>query len=85
MDEHAKFFVENGYLVLPKLFASENIDTLQSEITKFARRKYRALNPPPKLSPEATDAEALNQILAIHFPHWASETIRGYIDHPSLA
>jgi ectoine hydroxylase-related dioxygenase (phytanoyl-CoA dioxygenase family) len=79
----AERFVSDGFVVVEDLVSSAELEAVIADAAKFARGDYRVLNP-PELPADASDDEALQQILAIHFPHWVSEVARSMILHPGI-
>lgn len=82
-DEQIKFYIENGYLVVPDLMAGEELQELKDDLVALARGKYpcRGLEPP---KPDETDEEVLKRILCIHQPHFVSSVIEKYLRHPKI-
>jgi len=81
--ELADRFVADGFVVVEDLVSREELTTVIADAARFARGEYRVLNP-PALPEGASDEEALQQILAIHFPHWVSDVARSMIQHPGI-
>ena len=82
-DEHIQSYVNDGYLVMPNLIASAELEELKDEIVKLARGRY-PVRDLPALSPDASDEQALQQILCIHQPHFFSPVILKYVKHPKI-
>ncbi|HXG23378.1 MAG TPA: phytanoyl-CoA dioxygenase family protein [Chthonomonadales bacterium] len=82
-DEQARFFVENGYLVVPDLVSPEEIEELRQDTVRIARGEYpcEGFEPLPADTPEA---EALKNILCIHQPHYISPVMEKYVKHPAI-
>jgi ectoine hydroxylase-related dioxygenase (phytanoyl-CoA dioxygenase family) len=82
-DEQVKFFVENGYLVMPGLVTPEEIEELKADTNQIARGHYptKSLQPLPA---DMSDAEVLRNILCIHQPHYISPVMRKYVQHPQI-
>jgi phytanoyl-CoA hydroxylase len=76
-------FVDDGFVVVEDLVSPTELAAVIADAARFARGEYRVLNP-PDLSEGASDEEALQQILAIHFPHWVSEVARSMILHQGI-
>jgi hypothetical protein len=83
-DRDVRSFVDDGFLVVPGLVASEVLAAIGEEVRRFAIGEYPTLNPPPKSDGRA-DADSIEQILAVHFPHWVSPVIREIISHPGIS
>jgi phytanoyl-CoA hydroxylase len=82
-DEAVQGYVDDGFLVVPDLVARHDLDAICGEMIRFARGEYPSINPPPK-SAEAGDDALLEQVLAVHFPHWVSGVIREMISHSGI-
>jgi phytanoyl-CoA hydroxylase len=76
-------YVDDGYLVVPNLVSQSDIDAIGAEMLRFARGDYPAINPPQNTHGK-TDEELVEQILAVHFPHWVSAVIREIVTHPEI-
>ncbi len=83
-DQQVRFFVEQGYLVVPDLIGPDEIAELLDDTVKLARGGYpcTALQPLPETMP---DAEVLRSILCIHQPHFVSPVMLKYVRHPLVA
>lgn len=84
MGERADQYVSEGYLVVPQLVSSDERAAIIDELTEFARGTYPIANP-PDVAENATDEQRLSHILAVHFPHWVSETIEAMVCHDKIA
>ncbi len=82
-EEQARFFVENGYLVVPDLITPEEVEELRQDAIAVARGKYpcEGITPPPA---EMSDEEVLRSILCIHQPHYVSPVMEKYVRHPRI-
>lgn len=81
--ELAERFVADGFVVVEDLVSPAELAAIINDAAKFARGEYRVLNL-PELPVDASDDEALQQILAIHHPHWVSELARAMIVHQGI-
>ena len=83
-DEEVRFFVREGYLIVPDLLTEEEIEELRRDTVHIARGGYpcESLKPLPKTM---SDEEALQNILCIHQPHYISPIILKYVRHPKIA
>lgn len=82
-EEQVRFFVENGYLVVPDLVTPEEIEELRRDTVRLARGEYpcETLKPLPGT---LSDEEALKKILCIHQPHFISPVIEKHVRHPQI-
>jgi phytanoyl-CoA hydroxylase len=82
-EEQVRFFVENGYLVVPDLMTSEEIAELRQDAVTIARGGYpcEGITPMPA---DFTDDEVLQNILCIHQPHYVSPVMEKYVKHPLI-
>ncbi len=80
----AQQFVDDGFVVVDNLLSRAELDEIVVDAAKFARGDYPVLNP-PTLPEGATDDEALQHVLAVHFPHWVSQVALDMINHPGIA
>ena len=83
-DDHARSFVDEGYLVVPGLVERATVEALRAEVPRFARQEYKVKGAPP-LRAGADDDEAMRTVLAVHFPHWVSPVMRAAVTHPAVA
>lgn len=83
-DQQVRFFVDQGYLVVPDLIGPHEIAELLDDTVRLARGGYpcSALQPLPETMP---DAEVLRSILCIHQPHFVSPVMLKYVQHPLIA
>ncbi|MCS6777024.1 MAG: phytanoyl-CoA dioxygenase family protein [Chloroherpetonaceae bacterium] len=81
--EQVRFYVENGYLIMPDLVTPEELEELKRDTVTLARGGY----PCPTLQPLPdtwSDDEVLQNILCIHQPHFISPVILKYVRHPGI-
>src|SRR5207302_1835042 len=80
-EEQVRFFVDNGYLVVPDLITPAEVEELRRDILHLARGGYPADG--LERLPRNLDDEALaRSILCIHQPHFVSPVMRKYVSHP---
>jgi phytanoyl-CoA hydroxylase len=82
-EEQVRFFVEQGYLVVPDLMDAGELEELKREIVVVARDHYKRENS-TVVSEDADDSEVLKSILCIHQPHFVSPIIEKYVRHPKI-
>jgi hypothetical protein len=82
-DAQVRFFVENGYLVVPDLVTPEEVETLRRDAVALARGQYpcKSLQPLPG---HLSDEEVLRNILCIHQPHYISPVMEQHVRHPRI-
>jgi len=81
--EQVQSFVDNGFLVVPDLMTSDELDELKADTVRVARGGYECENIQPM--PESlSDAEVLQNILCIHQPHYVSPVMEKYVQHPKI-
>ena len=82
-DDQIAFFCENGYLILPDLISTEEINELKADTVSLARGKYQCegIAPAPE---EYSDQQVLETILCIHQPHHVSPTMEKYVRHEKV-
>jgi phytanoyl-CoA hydroxylase len=82
-DEQVKFFVDQGYLIVPNLMTQDELEELKRDTSDLARGKYpcETLKPLPA---DMSDAEVLKNILCIHQPHYISPVMLKYVKHPKI-
>ena len=83
LDEQARSYVADGYVVVPGLVSDEELGELGDDIVRFARGEYPLANPAPADDGDDDEA-AMRRVLAIHFPHWVSDVMRRYVDHAGI-
>jgi hypothetical protein len=74
IDELARHFVDDGFVVVPGLVAAADVERVRDEIPKFASGEYPVRNLPDD-----------GRILAVHFPHWVSPVALDLVRHPGIA
>lgn len=82
-DKQVKFFVDEGYLVIPDLVTMTEVNELRQDIVKLARGKYPCENIKP-MPDDLSDAEVIKNILCIHQPHYVSPIMEKYVKHPKI-
>lgn len=83
-DTQARRYLDDGFLVVPDLVSQDAIDAVNAEAVRFARGEFRSINA-PAVTPDRSDDEAMQQLLAVHFPHWVSPVVRSMIDIAPIA
>ena len=83
-DEQVRFYVEQGYLVIPGLVAPEDLALITRDIAHIARGGYPCTSIQP-MPAAMSDDEVLERLLCIHQPHQLSPVMRRFIDHPAIA
>jgi ectoine hydroxylase-related dioxygenase (phytanoyl-CoA dioxygenase family) len=73
-------YVDDGFLVVENLVGEEDRTAVLAEVERFARGEYNTLGLPGSSHPPVRHQD----ILAIHFPHWVSPTLRSMILHPRV-
>ncbi|MDL5051073.1 phytanoyl-CoA dioxygenase family protein [Oscillatoria amoena NRMC-F 0135] len=81
--EQIKFFVDEGYLIMPGVISPAELDELKKDTVKIARGEYPCENLKP-IPENFTDQDALESILCIHQPHYISDVMRKYARHPMV-
>ena len=82
-DEQIKFFVDEGYLVVPGLVSPEEVEELKADTTRLARGFYPCEGI-EKLPEDFTDEQVLETILCLHMPHHVSPIVEKYLHHPGM-
>jgi ectoine hydroxylase-related dioxygenase (phytanoyl-CoA dioxygenase family) len=93
--EDVKRYVDEGYLVVPDMLSHGELEEIKADAMRFARGEYKVSNPPEAAAGkgftpgagdgDSSDDDAINNVLAVHFPHWVSPVMRSYITHPAIA
>jgi ectoine hydroxylase-related dioxygenase (phytanoyl-CoA dioxygenase family) len=86
-DEQVRSFVDDGFLVAPDLVSPGELEEIKADAMRFARGEYKTENP-PEVTPglrAPSEADAMEGVLAVHFPHWVSPIMRSFITHPGVA
>jgi hypothetical protein len=81
--QQVQAFVDDGYAIVRGLITPPELEELKRDTLALARGTY----PCPQLkSLPATmsDAEALQNILCIHQPHFVSPVMLKYVKHPRM-
>jgi ectoine hydroxylase-related dioxygenase (phytanoyl-CoA dioxygenase family) len=82
-DAQIQFFVENGYLVVPNLIDTAEVEELRQDTVRIARGHYPCESIPPVVETQSDDA-VLRTILCIHQPHYISPVMEKYVQHPKI-
>ena len=77
-DEQVRFFITNGYLIVPKLMTVDELQELKDDLIAVARGKYSGKGIAPAV-PDDSDEEVLQRILCVHQPHFISPVIEKYV------
>jgi len=77
-------FVDNGFCWVSQLIKPAEIAELKADLIKLARGGYVCEQLKPARA-DATDQEVLDSILCIHQPHFISEIMKKYCEHPAIA
>lgn len=82
-EEQVNSFVQSGYLILPNLISSVELQELKTDTSFISRGGYpnNSLQPLPA---DMSDAEVLQNILCIHQPHYVSPVMKKYVQHPQI-
>ncbi len=77
-DEQVRFFVDEGYLVMPGLVGAADVEAMRADAVTLARGRYacEGIKPVPE---SMTDAEVVKNILCIHQPHKVSPVMLQYV------
>ena len=83
-EQAARFYAEQGFLVLQDALRPEEVQELRDEALALCRGERGEL--PGSAPGEAgeTDEETMRRFLCIHFPHKVSELMERYLAHPSI-
>ncbi|MEX0774594.1 MAG: phytanoyl-CoA dioxygenase family protein [Phycisphaeraceae bacterium] len=81
--EHVRFFVDNGYLILPGLITPPELDELKADTAKVARGGYPCESITP-LPADMSDREVQRNVLCIHQPHYISPVMESYVKHVKI-
>ena len=73
-------YADNGYLVMPDLITAAELDELRADLARLTRGHYPVANL-PTVAPDASDDEALQQVLCIHQPHFFSPVLHAFVRH----
>ena len=82
-DHEAQSFIENGFLAVPGLVSSDEVEELRHDTVRIARGEYpcASIDPAPT---NLTDDDVLRTILCIHQPHYISPVMERYARHPLI-
>ena len=76
-------YIDDGFLAVPDLVGSQDLDLLKADLIKLARGGYpsKKLEPMP---PGLSDGDVLRRILCIHQPHHISPIMKKYAADPRI-
>lgn len=77
-------YVSEGWVIVEGLVDEGDLQAIRDELPKFARGEYPVANP-PESDADASDESLLSSVLAVHFPHWVSETVAAMVTHSGIA
>ncbi len=80
--DYAKFFKENGFLVVPDAFSPAEVAALRAETARLCRGEAGDIAGVTPASPDETDDEVISRYLCIHFPHKLSQVMFDTLKHP---
>ena len=82
-ENQVQFFIDHGYIAVPDLIESGEIEELREDTVRIARGGYpcEAVEP---TSENLSDDQILANILCIHQPHFISPIMEKYVKHPEL-
>ena len=82
-DNQVQFFIDHGYIAVPDLIESDEIEELREDTVRIARGGYpcEAVQP---TSENLSDDQILANILCIHQPHFISPIMEKYVKHSEL-
>jgi len=76
-------FINDGYLTMPGLVTSEELEELKADTLKIARGGYPSRTFEP-IDARLSDDDVLRHILCIHQAHYISPVMKKYIQHPKI-
>ena len=79
-ENDVRFFVEQGYLVVPNVITPDELEELKADLITLSRGKYTCETIPP-MPDELSDDDVLQKILCIHQPHFVSPVMQKYVRH----
>ncbi len=82
-EEQIQLFVNDGFLVIPSLVSSKELEELRNDTVAIAKGTYpcNTLKPLPDT---LSDEQVLQNILCIHQPHYISPVIDRFIQHEGI-
>ena len=83
-EAQVRFFVDQGYLVVPGLVTPDEVDELRRDLIRLARGHYPCEQIPPQAA-SITDQQVLENLLCVHQPHFISPVMKRFCLHPGLA
>ncbi|CAN5837181.1 phytanoyl-CoA dioxygenase family protein [soil metagenome] len=81
-DAQARAYVDEGFVVAPKLLRGAEVDEVKREIAQVARGAQASSESDGQT--EVSDEEILRETLAVHHPHLVSPVLEGYMKHPAV-
>jgi ectoine hydroxylase-related dioxygenase (phytanoyl-CoA dioxygenase family) len=83
-EEHAAFFRENGYLVVPDALSLLEVDELRHEALRICRGEFGAIRGLIPAEANESDDEVMRKYLCIHFPHKLSDRMKDYLAQETI-
>lgn len=83
-EDQVRFFVDQGYLVVPNLVSAAEVDELRQDMIRLARGHY----PCEQIKPQpvtVSDQQVLENLLCIHQPHFISPVMKRFCLHAGIA
>lgn len=84
MNNYLELYERDGYLVVPGLFSSPEIQALKTETAAIFRGERGEIEGLLPIDKHDTDADVLRRYVAIHFPHKLSTHIKDLLSHPNV-
>jgi ectoine hydroxylase-related dioxygenase (phytanoyl-CoA dioxygenase family) len=82
-NDDVRSFIDNGFLVVPDLISPAELAELKADTLKLARGGYPCESLKP-VDADLSDDDVLASILCIHQPHYISEVMKKYVQHPQI-
>jgi phytanoyl-CoA hydroxylase len=67
--DHARFFHDNGYLVVENALAPAEMEALHQETVRICRGELGRVRGLPPVLPEDSDEDVIRRTICVHFPH----------------
>jgi len=77
----ARYYRENGFVVLDQALSREEIDALNHETAQLCRNEKGEIDGIGSASPDESDVDVMKRVLCIHFPHKLSKLMAETLHH----
>ena len=83
-DDHARFYRENGFLVVENALSSAEVAALRQETVRICRGERGHVSGLPPVLPGDSDDDVVRRTICVHFPHKISEVMYDFLAQATI-